>query len=86
MFLYLRKLMNEEKIGKLKNWSRISIKGEVQSLKKKKTGPTTQSCKLLNDLADKAKNLGYKLVENMEVIDDEEEEAGEKTFSSAVYQ
>jgi hypothetical protein len=28
--------MNEEKIGKLKNWSRISIKGEVQSLKKKK--------------------------------------------------
>jgi hypothetical protein len=80
--------MNEEKIGKLKNWSRISIKGEVQYLKKKKkkTGPTTQSCKLLNDLADKAKNLGYKLVENMEVIDDEEEEAGEKTFSSAVYQ
>jgi len=40
----------------------------------------------LNDLADKAKNLGYKLVENMEVIDDEEEEAGERTFSSAVYQ
>jgi hypothetical protein len=28
--------MNEEKIGKLKYWSRISIKGEVQSLKKKK--------------------------------------------------
>jgi len=39
MFLYLRKLMNEEKIGKLKNWSRISIKGEVQSLKKKKNWP-----------------------------------------------
>jgi hypothetical protein len=31
--------MNEEKIGKLKNWSRISIKGEVQSLKKKKNWP-----------------------------------------------
>jgi len=36
MFLYLRKLMNEEKIGKLKNWSRIGIKGQVQSFKKKK--------------------------------------------------
>jgi hypothetical protein len=31
--------MNEEKIGKLKNWSRISIKGQVQSLNKKKLAP-----------------------------------------------
>uniref|UniRef100_A0A6N2MH83 Pentatricopeptide repeat-containing protein n=1 Tax=Salix viminalis TaxID=40686 RepID=A0A6N2MH83_SALVM len=59
-----------DKVGKLKNRGRISIKGEI--------------CKLLNDLGDKAKSLGYKLVENMDVIDVRKRKP-ERTFSSAVY-
>ncbi|KAF9687417.1 hypothetical protein SADUNF_Sadunf02G0091300 [Salix dunnii] len=42
------------------------------------------SCKLLNDLADKANSLGYKLVENMDVIDVRKRKP-ERTFSSSVY-
>lgn len=83
----VRRLMKEEKVGKLKDWSRISIKGEVHSFKTNNRlhNHTAELHTLLNDLVDRAKSLGYEQFENMEAIDDEEEEAEQKAFSSAVY-
>lgn len=80
----VRKLMNEEKLGKLKDWSWISIKDKVYSFKTNcRLHPhNAEMYTVLDELLDKAKSHGYELLETMDVTDEEEEE---KTFSFDVY-
>ncbi|TKY56364.1 Pentatricopeptide repeat-containing protein [Spatholobus suberectus] len=80
----VRKMMEEEKVGKLKDWSWISIKDKVYSFKTNdKTHPQSSLiCKSLEDLLAKAQNLGYEMLESVEISDGEEEE---KTPSPAIY-
>ncbi|KAK7321288.1 hypothetical protein VNO77_31778 [Canavalia gladiata] len=72
----VRKMMKEEKVGKLKDWSWISIKDRVYSFKTNDKAYIHSSliCKSLEDLLAKAKNLGYEMLEIMEMSDGEEEE------------
>lgn len=81
----VRKMMEEEKVGKLKDWSWISIKDKVHSFK---TNDKTHSqssliCKTLEDLLAKAKDLGYEMLGSVEISDEDEEE--EETPSPATY-
>ncbi|XP_061359364.1 pentatricopeptide repeat-containing protein At3g24000, mitochondrial-like [Gastrolobium bilobum] len=80
----VRKIMKEEKIGKLKDWSWISIKDKVYSFQTNDKAYPQSSllCKSLEDLLAKAKNLGYEMLECMEISDEEEEE---KTSSPTIY-
>ncbi|XP_022951266.1 putative pentatricopeptide repeat-containing protein At5g52630 [Cucurbita moschata] len=81
----VRKLMTEEKLGKLKDWSWISIKEKVYSFKPndKSHHQTTEMYELLETLLDEVKPLGYEPVQYTEAI---EEENGEETvFSSTIY-
>ncbi|KAK7385421.1 hypothetical protein VNO78_31139 [Psophocarpus tetragonolobus] len=79
----VRKIMEEEKVGKLEDWSWISIKDKVYSFKTNdKTHPQSSLiCKSLEDLLDKAKNIGYEMLESVEISDEEEE----KTSSHTIY-
>lgn len=81
----VRKLMKDEKVGKLKDVSWISIKNKVLSFK-------TQSCshplsleveELLGNLLERAKSLGYESQGSLEVDDEEDEE--ERLFSSVYH-
>lgn len=80
----VRKLMKEEKLGKLKDWSWISIKEKVYSFKPndKSHSQSAEMYNLLENVLDEVKNLGYEPVEYMEVIEEEDEE---KVFSSTIY-
>ncbi|KAG8632774.1 putative pentatricopeptide repeat-containing protein At5g52630 isoform X2 [Manihot esculenta] len=83
----MRKLMKEEKLGKLKDWSWISIKDKVHSFKTShKLHPqNAEVYALLEELLDKAKGHGYQPLQRMEAIHDDEEEEETTTFSSAEY-
>ncbi|KAK2971827.1 hypothetical protein RJ640_005953 [Escallonia rubra] len=77
----VRKMMRDEKLGKLKDWSWISIRDRVHSFK-----PDDRSCPpcgevdiLLGDLLEKARPLGYESKGSLEVTDERDEET---TFSS----
>lgn len=72
----VRKIMKEEKVGKLKDLSRIFIKDKVYSFKPNDKGRPESSIvyQSLEDLIAEAKNLGYKSLENMEFSEEEEEE------------
>ncbi|KAL2317586.1 hypothetical protein Fmac_031462 [Flemingia macrophylla] len=78
------KMMEEKKIGKIKDWSWISIKDKVYSFKTNdKTHPQSSLiCKSLEDLLAKVKNLGYEMLESVEISDEMEEE---KTSSPTIY-
>ncbi|PIA51912.1 hypothetical protein AQUCO_01000051v1 [Aquilegia coerulea] len=80
----VRRMMKDEKLGKLKDWSSISMKDKVRSFKPDDRSDThsPEMYALLNDLLDKAKNLGYVSQKSLEMAD--EEEKG-KTFSSVVH-
>ncbi|BAT81671.1 hypothetical protein LR48_Vigan07g125300 [Vigna angularis] len=80
----VRKMMKEETVGKLKDWSWISIKNKVYSFETTdKTHPESSViCKSLEDLLAKAKSLGYEMLESVEKLDEEE---GEKTSSPTFY-
>ncbi|CAA2985375.1 pentatricopeptide repeat-containing At5g52630 [Olea europaea subsp. europaea] len=70
----VRKLMKDEKIGKLKDWSWISIRNKVFSFNPDyQLSQEGELKKLLEDLQERARILGYQLQANLEVIDDEEE-------------
>ncbi|XP_015892956.3 putative pentatricopeptide repeat-containing protein At5g52630 isoform X2 [Ziziphus jujuba] len=77
----VKKLMKEEKLGKLKDWSWISIKGKVYSFKPNdKSHPQNVDIyKSLENLIDEAKSLGYESLETLMVTDEDEE----KTSSSS---
>lgn len=77
----VRKMMRDEKIGKLKDWSWISIRDRVHSFK-----PADRPCPpcgevdlLLGDLLEKVKTLGYESQGSLEVTDEGEKET---TFSN----
>ncbi|KAL2489079.1 Pentatricopeptide repeat-containing protein [Forsythia ovata] len=70
----VRKMMKDEKIGKLKDWSWISIRNKVFSFKpENRLNQEGEVAKLLEDLQEKARVLGYQLQANLEVVDEEEE-------------
>lgn len=77
----VRNRMKEEKIGKLKDWSSISIKDKVYSFRPddKSHSASTEMYTLLDNLVDKAKSLGYKLQKSLEM---DEEEDKVKAFST----
>ncbi|KAK7372924.1 hypothetical protein VNO80_06314 [Phaseolus coccineus] len=79
-----RKMMKEENVGKLKDWSWISIKYKVYSFETndKTHLESSRICKSLEDLLAKAKSLGYEMLESVEILDEEE---GEKTSSPTIY-
>ncbi|KAF2323888.1 hypothetical protein GH714_003716 [Hevea brasiliensis] len=83
----VRKLMKEEKLGKLKDWSWISIKDKVHSFKTNgRLHPhNAEMYNLLEELLEKAKGLGYQPLQRMEVIHDDEEEEENNPISSAEY-
>ncbi|KDP41521.1 hypothetical protein JCGZ_15928 [Jatropha curcas] len=90
----VRKLMKEEKLEKLEDWSWISIKDKVHSFKTNDRlhFHKTEMHKLLEELLDKAKALGYQSLQRIDVIDyvddddyDDDKEEEKKTFSSAIY-
>ncbi|KAK6940275.1 E motif [Dillenia turbinata] len=72
----LRKLMKDEKIGKLRDWSWISIKDKTYSFKANDSlhPPSSDIEELLSDLLEKAKGLGYESHETSEVTDEEGQE------------
>ncbi|THG00241.1 hypothetical protein TEA_009445 [Camellia sinensis var. sinensis] len=77
----VRKLMKDEKIGKLKDWSWISIKDKVYSFKPDfQFRPQCEEAdQLLADLIEKAKNCGYESQGDLGVTDEQDEET---TFST----
>lgn len=79
----VRKMMKAEKIGKLKDWSWISIKEKVYSFKADDPRHAAGEVKqLLEDLHERAKTLGYELQTCLvEVMNDE----GEGTTASNVH-
>uniref|UniRef100_A0A5B7C9F4 DYW domain-containing protein n=1 Tax=Davidia involucrata TaxID=16924 RepID=A0A5B7C9F4_DAVIN len=72
----VRKMMKDEKVGKLKDWSWISIKDKVYSFKPddRLCPPCREVDELLGDLLEKARTLGYESHGDLEVTDEEEEE------------
>ncbi|KAL5705517.1 hypothetical protein ACHQM5_023814 [Ranunculus cassubicifolius] len=81
----IRNLMKNEKIGKLKDWSSITIKDKVYSFKPndRSHSSSTEMYVLLDDLVEKAKGLGYVSQKTIDVDDEQEDEV--KTSSSIVY-
>ncbi|CAL5332625.1 unnamed protein product [Camellia sinensis] len=77
----VRKLTKDEKIGKLKDWSWISIKDKVYSFKPDfQFRPQCEEAdQLLADLIEKAKNYGYESQGDLGVTDEQDEET---TFST----
>lgn len=73
----VRKMMKEEKLEKLKDWSWISIKDKVYSFKPNdKLHPQNVDVyKSLDNLIDQAKSLGYESLETLMVTDEDEEKA-----------
>ncbi|CAJ2652254.1 unnamed protein product [Trifolium pratense] len=80
----VKNIMKEEKVEKLKDWSWISIKDRVYSFETNDKAHIESSLvnKSLEDLLVKAKNLGYEMLESVEICDKEEDE---KTSSPSIY-
>ncbi|OVA15231.1 Pentatricopeptide repeat [Macleaya cordata] len=80
----VRKLMRDDRLGKLRDWSSVSIKNKVYSFKPddKSHSQSADMYKLLEDLVEKAQSLGYVSQKSLEMTD--EEDKGE-TFSSTVH-
>lgn len=72
----VRKMMKEEKLGKLRDWSWISIKDKVFSFKPNdKSHPySADTHKFVESLIDQVKSLGYESLESLEVTDEDEEQ------------
>ncbi|CAK8537787.1 unnamed protein product [Lathyrus sativus] len=80
----VKNIMIEEKIEKLKDWSWISIKDRVYSFETidKAHLETLLVSKSLEDLLVKAKNLGYEMLESVEISDKEHEESSSTIYHS----
>ncbi|KAL8490331.1 hypothetical protein ACS0TY_026005 [Phlomoides rotata] len=72
----VRKMMRDEKVDKVTDWSRISIRDKVYTFKSSnKRHQSDEVDRLLEDLVDRAKLLGYKAETSLEMVDEEKEEA-----------
>lgn len=71
----VRKRMKDEKVGKLKDWSWISIRDKVHSFKPddRHCPPRGEVDLLLGDLLEKARTIGYEAQGSLEVTDEEEQ-------------
>lgn len=71
----VRKMMKEEKLGKLNEWSWISIKDKVHSFKPNDNShpQSADVQKFIENLMDQVKSLGYKSEERLELTDEDEE-------------
>ncbi|KAF1868975.1 hypothetical protein Lal_00048255 [Lupinus albus] len=80
----VKEMMKEENVRKLKDWSWISIKDKVYSFEPNDKAHPESSLlhKSLEDLLAKAKNIGYEMLESVEI---NEEEEGEKISSPTIY-
>ncbi|KAG2698659.1 hypothetical protein I3760_07G160000 [Carya illinoinensis] len=80
----VRKMMKEEKLGKLQDWSWINIKEKVYSFKPndKSHFHSADLYTSLENLLQQASSLGYESLETMELTDEDEEE---NTSSSTAY-
>lgn len=78
----VKNIMKEEKVEKLKDWSCISIKDRLYSFETNDIAnvQTSLVSKSLEDLLAKAKNLGYEMLENVEISDKEHEEKTSSTI------
>lgn len=81
----VRKMMKEEKLGKLNEWSWISIKDKVHSFKPNDNShpQSADVQKFIENLMDQVKSIGYKSEERLELTDDEDEET--TLFSSTSF-
>ncbi|KAK6792583.1 hypothetical protein RDI58_011664 [Solanum bulbocastanum] len=73
----VRKLMKDEKIGKLKDWSWISIRDKVHSFRTgDQLNPPYENIDIfLSDLHDKASTMGFELHTSLELKNEEDDEA-----------
>ncbi|CAL5189526.1 unnamed protein product [Lathyrus oleraceus] len=80
----VKNIMIEEKIEKLEDWSWISIKDRVYSFETNDKAhlETPLVSKSLNDLLAKAKNLGYEMLESVEISEKEHEESSSTIYHS----
>lgn len=71
----LRKMMREEKVEKLNDWSWITIRNKVYSFKNGgKKSRSNDVTNLLDDLLDRARPLEYEVGTNPQMVDEETEE------------
>ncbi|XP_068656300.1 pentatricopeptide repeat-containing protein At3g24000, mitochondrial-like [Aristolochia californica] len=80
----VRKLMKDEKVGKLRDWSSISIKDKVFSfqLDDRSHSQSEETYELLENLLEKAKGLGYIPVKSSQLVDEQDIE---KNLDSVVH-
>ncbi|KAF8411325.1 hypothetical protein HHK36_003872 [Tetracentron sinense] len=80
----VRKLMRDEKLGRLNEWSWISIRDKVYSFRPddKMQSQRVQMYELLENLLDKAKSKGYVAQRSLELADEEDKEM---IFSSTIH-
>ncbi|KAL2249909.1 pentatricopeptide repeat-containing protein At4g21065-like [Sesamum indicum] len=72
----VRKMMRDEKVDKITDWSWISIRNKVYTFKPgSKKNQASEVAKILEDLHDRARRLGYQVETNMAIVDEEKEEA-----------
>ncbi|XP_077234067.1 putative pentatricopeptide repeat-containing protein At5g52630 [Tasmannia lanceolata] len=69
----VRKLMKDEKVGKLKDWSWISIKDKVYSFQAddRSHSRSVEIYENLGNLLEKAKGLGYNEEKKLEIVDED---------------
>ncbi|KAM6547101.1 hypothetical protein CsatB_027837 [Cannabis sativa] len=83
----VKKMMKEERIEKVKDWSWISIKDKVYSFKAddKSDHHSEDFHKFLVNLTDQAKSLGYESLKDLEVTDEEEVEESSSSSSTTYH-
>uniref|UniRef100_A0A1D1YC30 Pentatricopeptide repeat-containing protein At2g22070 n=1 Tax=Anthurium amnicola TaxID=1678845 RepID=A0A1D1YC30_9ARAE len=80
----VRKLMKQEKIGGVKDWSWVNLKEKLYyfGLDDRSHPQSAQMYELLGSLLEKAKHMGYISYESLEIVDDD---VGEKEPHSLVH-
>lgn len=80
----VRKMMRDEKVGKLKDFSWISIREKVHSFRPddRSCSPSGDVYKLLGDLLEKAKSIGYESQGSVELKEEGDEET---SFANIVH-
>ncbi|RZC64287.1 hypothetical protein C5167_007982 [Papaver somniferum] len=74
----VRKMMKDKKIGSLQDWSSISIKDKVYSFKPddKSNNQSVEMYRLLDDLVERAKSLGYVSERSLDAVDEDGNDEG----------
>ncbi|KAI3950157.1 hypothetical protein MKW92_044471 [Papaver armeniacum] len=81
----VRKMVKDKKLGNLQDWSSISIKDKVYSFKPddKSHNRSVEMYRLLDDLVERAKSLGYVSERSLDIIDEDDNDEG--TLSSTIH-